>query len=253
MRYQSNKSSNQAFTLIELLVVIAIIGILAALLLPALSSARKKAYTAQCVSNLKQWALAIQSYADDQNGLYYITNPGTGCDWSDCCSPYLGYIGGGNACPRMRTMRVDPYIGRTMSRNDILNIGTTGYTMVLPQAIYGTSSNYREIDAVASSPYYVGPAGSKSIIGSFRGLSKASELLLIIDGGNSTRCGGLVGRATSNSGDNGLGVKVIERHGGGINCLFADGHVDFAQIEKLKQIDAAGCGGAAGNPWFRMN
>src|SRR5262245_18267542 len=94
----ARRKTSCAFTLVELLVVVAVIAILAALLLPALTSAKSKAQSTQCTSNLRQWGLAFRMHAYDNSE--FLPRRGQGVqvlavidrpeDWFNALPTYFG-------------------------------------------------------------------------------------------------------------------------------------------------------------------
>ena len=91
MRKQQAKAARQGFTLIELLVVIAIIALLAAILFPVFARARENARRASCQSNLKQIALGIKQYMQDNDERFpqpsTVPQPTEG--WAYTIQPYV--------------------------------------------------------------------------------------------------------------------------------------------------------------------
>ena len=87
-------TNRHSFTLIELLVVVAIIAIIAALLLPALRTAREKARIAVCASHLREIGVALLMYINDYSGYipYACCHPWDRYDmeWDPCLAPYVG-------------------------------------------------------------------------------------------------------------------------------------------------------------------
>jgi prepilin-type N-terminal cleavage/methylation domain-containing protein/prepilin-type processing-associated H-X9-DG protein len=83
----------RAFTLVELLVVVAVIGILAALLLPALNRAKAQAQSTSCKNHLRQMAIALKMYVNEAGKYplctyWDINQPHAGIEWVDLLRPY---------------------------------------------------------------------------------------------------------------------------------------------------------------------
>jgi prepilin-type N-terminal cleavage/methylation domain-containing protein len=109
------------FTLVELLVVIAIIGILVALLLPAIQAAREAARRTECVNHLKQVAIALHNYHDTYQKLPRVYYGGAGPGTADpVCDPN-GTWGCGYFCRRQSTgtfVRILPFIEQEALYNE---------------------------------------------------------------------------------------------------------------------------------------
>src|SRR4051794_26462048 len=101
-QYRGLRRSSTGFTLIELLVVIAIIGVLVALIMPAVQAARESANRAKCQNNLKQLGLAAQEYHDAFNAF-----PAGWYCWTPSYDPQGNMINGDVNCATVWTPYTD--------------------------------------------------------------------------------------------------------------------------------------------------
>jgi prepilin-type N-terminal cleavage/methylation domain-containing protein/prepilin-type processing-associated H-X9-DG protein len=235
-RKEYGMGQRKAFTLIELLVVIAIISLLAAILFPVFGRARENARRSSCLSNMKQWGLALMQYTQDNdqrmpligyenaggsamlpsssywyNAVYaYTKSKGIQSCPSDASQTNLAFLPDTNGAP----------VGRfSYLVNDVLggasfNGTTVTYNPYLDAAIKTSSETIVMVDGIRGfgMPYF------------------GEDIGCMITGANTPNNPGWAGPTCPTWAVPASEQLLLGRHFNGANFMFADGHAKWRQV-----------------------
>jgi prepilin-type processing-associated H-X9-DG protein/prepilin-type N-terminal cleavage/methylation domain-containing protein len=213
---------NSGLTLVELLVVIAVIGILAALLLPSLAQAKRRAQQIQCVGNLHQQGIALQSFLANHHG-YPVIDAGKNTDVSgtwkrqletggfDVAKPVTNYFEVGMwRCPSARW-------GAWLHPGDTVDYYSYNCDGVEPSAVSLEANTLGLRGTFSKSQGFV-PVGESEVV-------NPSAMMAI---GDSLDGGAIFYRGALDYFES-TGL-ALSRHQGKANVLFCDGHVESPKL-----------------------
>lgn len=213
--------SRRAFTLVELLVVIAIIGILVALLLPAIQAAREAARRSQCANNLKQLGLALHNFHDT----YQRLPPGGSIDQR----PFGEHPGGGAAWGASWLAHILPNVEQGALVEQLSFRGNSGWAYQDPAGVY---PNNRAISNVTI-PSYACPSSPLPTVVSSPPPGNLGPVQLVTYVGISGAINGLIPGYTETRTNNGNAAIPGCCSGGRVSAggvLFPNGKIGFRDI-----------------------
>ena len=215
------------FTLIELLVVLGIIGTLSGLLLPALGKAKAQARSASCKSNLRQIGFALAMYVGDFR--HYPTDT----DWVRTASPWYA------------DQKLTPYTGNSRSIFLCPTHKPTLRSTIDPIYFAPLSYGYNSFGSAPWGTQNLGLGASKrQAIAAVR-VKVPTDMIALGDSGTDTEWDLRLNPRQTLPGCDEDGLTTAnwwlpsQRHRGGANVLFCDGHLEYAKQQKWIEPTAA--------------